>query len=93
LQHALKELWQARRGPWLTLDAYEKSGGVAGALRRRAQYPIGTVDEEPPPRHGVIYCGRSRDAGWAERSPPLVDEYIGARLCRKAIQVIFFRGR
>ena len=38
LQHALKELWQARRGPWLTLDAYEKSGGVAGALRRRAQY-------------------------------------------------------
>jgi energy-coupling factor transporter ATP-binding protein EcfA2 len=38
LQHALKELWQARRGPWLTLEAYEKSGGVAGALRRRAQY-------------------------------------------------------
>jgi hypothetical protein len=38
LQHALKELWQARRGPWLTLDAYEKSGGVAGALRSRAQY-------------------------------------------------------
>src|SRR6516164_279878 len=38
LQHALKELWQARRGPWLTLEAYEKSGGVAGALSRRAHY-------------------------------------------------------
>jgi energy-coupling factor transporter ATP-binding protein EcfA2 len=38
LQHALKELWQARRGPWLTLEAYEKSGGVSGALRRRADY-------------------------------------------------------
>ncbi|MFA5924524.1 MAG: TIR domain-containing protein [Methylococcaceae bacterium] len=37
LQHALKELWQARRGPWLTLDAYQKSGGVSGALQRRAQ--------------------------------------------------------
>jgi hypothetical protein len=37
LQHALKELWQARRGPWLTLEAYEKSRGVAGALRQRAQ--------------------------------------------------------
>jgi energy-coupling factor transporter ATP-binding protein EcfA2 len=37
LQHALKELWQARLGPWLTLEAYERSGGVAGALRRRAQ--------------------------------------------------------
>ena len=37
LQHALKELWRARRGPWLTLEAYEKSGGVTGALRRRAE--------------------------------------------------------
>jgi WD40 repeat protein len=37
LEHALYELWLARRGPWLTLDAYEVSGGVQGALRRRAQ--------------------------------------------------------
>lgn len=37
LQHALYELWLARRGPWLTLDAYEASGGVRGALGRRAQ--------------------------------------------------------
>jgi WD40 repeat protein len=37
LQHALYELWLARRGPWLTLDAYDRSGGVAGALGRRAQ--------------------------------------------------------
>lgn len=36
LQHALYEMWQARRGPWLTLEAYEVSGGVAGALQRRA---------------------------------------------------------
>jgi hypothetical protein len=34
LQHSLKELWQTRRGPWLTLEAHQKSGGVAGALRR-----------------------------------------------------------
>lgn len=37
LQHALYELWLARRGPWLTLDAYEASGGVKGSLQRRAQ--------------------------------------------------------
>ena len=37
LQHALYELWRARRGPWLTLEAYEASGGVTGALQRRAQ--------------------------------------------------------
>jgi WD40 repeat protein len=37
LQHALYELWRARRGPWLTLEAYEDKGGVRGALQRRAQ--------------------------------------------------------
>ena len=37
LEHALHELWLARRGPWLTLDAYEASGGVQGALNRHAQ--------------------------------------------------------
>ncbi len=45
VQHALHELWLARRGPWLTLDAYEASGGVAGALGRRAQ---ATYDALPP---------------------------------------------
>ncbi|KFA88196.1 TIR domain-containing protein, partial [Archangium violaceum] len=37
LEHALYELWRARNGAWLTLSAYETSGGVAGALQRRAQ--------------------------------------------------------
>ena len=44
LQHALYELWLARRGPWLTLDAYEASGGVRGALQRRAQATFDSVD-------------------------------------------------
>ncbi|PTL85852.1 TIR domain-containing protein [Vitiosangium sp. GDMCC 1.1324] len=37
LEHALYELWRARNGAWLTLSAYEATGGVAGALQRRAQ--------------------------------------------------------
>ncbi|MGD2048283.1 MAG: SUMF1/EgtB/PvdO family nonheme iron enzyme [Chloroflexota bacterium] len=37
LQHALYELWRQRRGPWLTLEAYEATGGVQGALNQRAQ--------------------------------------------------------
>ena len=37
LQHALHELWGQRRGPWLTIDAYETIGGVGGALPRRAE--------------------------------------------------------
>src|SRR5215475_7097695 len=44
LQHELHELWLARRGPWLTLDAYEKSGGVAGAVQRRAQQTYESLD-------------------------------------------------
>lgn len=37
LQHALYELWRARRGPWLTQAAYDENEGVSGALQRRAQ--------------------------------------------------------
>lgn len=46
LQHALYELWRARRGPWLTLDAYEESGGVSGALERRAQQTFDSLSPE-----------------------------------------------
>lgn len=46
LQHALHELWLARRGPWLTLDAYEARGGVAGALGRRAQATYDALTQE-----------------------------------------------
>ena len=37
LQHALYELWTERRGPWLTNDAFESTGGVVRALSKRAQ--------------------------------------------------------
>ncbi|MFN8121426.1 MAG: protein kinase [Thermoleophilia bacterium] len=36
LQHLLLELWHRRRGRELTLEAYAASGGVEGALARRA---------------------------------------------------------
>ena len=45
MQHALHELWLARRGPWLTLEVYESSGGVRGALRRRADNTIRALSE------------------------------------------------
>jgi len=37
LEDALDQLWRARRGAWLTLSAYEASGGISQALQRRAQ--------------------------------------------------------
>jgi energy-coupling factor transporter ATP-binding protein EcfA2 len=53
IQHVLLELWNARRGPWLTLEAYERSGGVAGALHRRAQlvYDSLSADEQEIARY------------------------------------------
>src|SRR5262249_23234135 len=37
LQYALTELYERRHGSTLTLDAYRASGGVMGALARRAE--------------------------------------------------------
>jgi WD40 repeat protein len=37
LEDALEQLWRARDGAWLTLAAYEASGGISKALERRAQ--------------------------------------------------------
>jgi WD40 repeat protein/energy-coupling factor transporter ATP-binding protein EcfA2 len=36
LEHALLELWERRRGSLLTLEAYRESGGVEGAIAKRA---------------------------------------------------------
>ncbi len=37
LQHALYELWERRNGRRMTVAAYRNIGGVAGALKRRAE--------------------------------------------------------
>jgi len=36
LEHALLELWRRRRGQLLTLEGYQESGGVEGAIAKRA---------------------------------------------------------
>jgi hypothetical protein len=46
LQQALYELWLDRRGPWLTLNSYEASGGVRGAIGRRAQTTYDGLSEQ-----------------------------------------------
>lgn len=46
LQHALYELWQARRGAWMTLDKYRAMGGVAGSLQQRAQKTLESLTSE-----------------------------------------------
>ena len=50
LEHLLYELWQRRNGRMLTLEAYGASGGVEGALARRAN----TIYDGLSPERQVI---------------------------------------
>lgn len=45
LQYALMEVFERRKGILLSLEAYENSGGVLGALARRAQEVYNDLDE------------------------------------------------
>ncbi|MBZ0274779.1 MAG: serine/threonine-protein kinase PknK, partial [Anaerolineae bacterium] len=45
LQYALSELYERREGRLLTLKAYKESGGVLGALSRRAEEIFENLDE------------------------------------------------
>lgn len=46
LEHALLELWERRRGTMLTLEAYRESGGVEGAIAKRADTIYNSFDAE-----------------------------------------------
>lgn len=46
LEHALLELWERRRGQLLTLEAYAESGGVKGAIARRAEHIFTAFSDE-----------------------------------------------
>ncbi len=46
LEEALEAVWNGRRGPWLTLSAYEEAGGVGGALATKAKRVYGSLNEK-----------------------------------------------
>jgi WD40 repeat protein len=46
LEHALLELWERRRGTLMTLEAYRESGGVEGAIAKRADAIYVSFDAE-----------------------------------------------
>ena len=46
LEHALLELWERRRGRMLTLEAYRETGGVGGAIAKRADALFESFDAE-----------------------------------------------
>jgi WD40 repeat protein/DNA-binding SARP family transcriptional activator/energy-coupling factor transporter ATP-binding protein EcfA2 len=56
LSAALLDLWRDRTGPSLTLAAYERTGGVRGAVSRYAEATLHTLpeDEQPVARRIVL---------------------------------------
>lgn len=46
LQHTLWELWHHRDGSTLTLDGYDRIGGLAGALARHAEQTWRSIDDQ-----------------------------------------------
>jgi WD40 repeat protein/energy-coupling factor transporter ATP-binding protein EcfA2 len=56
LEHALLELWERRRGGMLTLEGYRESGGVAGAIAKRADeiYSGFTPEEQAIARRTLL---------------------------------------
>jgi WD40 repeat protein len=56
LEHALLELWERRRGGMLTLEGYRESGGVAGAIAKRADeiYTSFTPEEQAIARRTLL---------------------------------------
>lgn len=56
LEHALLELWERRRGGMLTLEAYRESGGVEGAIAKRADsiYELFTPEQQTIVRRVMI---------------------------------------
>ena len=55
LQHALYELFERRDGRTLTLSAYQATGGVQGALLRRAEDVYQQLSEEQQPLARQIF--------------------------------------
>ncbi len=80
LQQALSEVWKRRRGPWLTFEGYEESGGVHGALRHCANDVYRKLDNEQRELARTIFLRLvSREEG--VRKPERV-RYAGRRVLR-----------
>jgi len=80
LEHALDLLWQRRQGRWLTHEAYEELGGVAGALTQTAErlYEELSESERQQVRRLLVRLvalrdlssARSRGRAWVEELRP-----------------------
>ena len=88
LQHALLELWERRRGTMLTLEAYRESGGVQGALARRADaiYDSLTSEQQEIARSILLRLTQPGEGTEDTRRRAALDELIPRTDQREAVE-------
>jgi CHASE2 domain-containing sensor protein len=80
LEHALLELWERRRGGLLTLEAYRETGGVAGALAKRAEATFAdfTPDQQEIARRAFLRLTQPGEGTEDTRRRARVSELVTA---------------
>jgi WD40 repeat protein len=78
LEHALLELWERRRGNLLTLEAYRESGGVQGAIAKRADaiYDSFTAEQQQIVRRIMLRLTQPGEGTEDTRRRASMDELI-----------------
>jgi hypothetical protein len=88
LQHALLELWERRRGTMLTLEGYRESGGVEGAIARRADaiYDSFTPAQQAIARSVLLRLTQPGEGTEDTRRRATLDELTTAPEEREAVE-------
>ncbi len=88
LEHALLELWERRRGNLLTLEAYRESGGVQGAIAKRADaiYDSFTVEQQQIVRRIMLRLTQPGEGTEDTRRRATMDELVTRTGENKAVE-------
>ncbi|MBV9960459.1 MAG: hypothetical protein JO360_18675, partial [Acidobacteria bacterium] len=88
LEHALLELWERRRGNLLTLEAYRESGGVQGAIAKRADaiYDSFTTEQQQIVRRIMLRLTQPGEGTEDTRRRASMDELVTRMGENKAVE-------
>ncbi|HKQ51189.1 MAG TPA: TIR domain-containing protein, partial [Pyrinomonadaceae bacterium] len=88
LEHALLELWERRRGLMLTLEAYRESGGVEGAIAKRADaiYDSFTPEQQQIVRRIMLRLTQPGEGTEDTRRRATMDELVTRMGENKAVE-------
>jgi WD40 repeat protein len=90
LEHALLELWGRRRGRLMTLEGYRESGGVAGAIAKRADevYDGFTPEQQGFARRIMLRLTQPGEGTEDTRRRATLDELVATPSARPAVEAV-----